>query len=292
MPPYKGRVLFFHGYTQSSLIFYAKSSALRKKLIKLNYKCIYLNGPYKLTPADFPSNDVLSKFNSVPVNDDNETNLRAWWIKPNKLNENVLLDASIDAIRDYIDNNTIIEDEDLDQKLDSDDKHLPIVGIIGFSQGSALAGLLMNRFNEMFNTDLKFVIVYAGFKLNTAKASGNEHYDHYYHVDKDIRAKNHFKVLHVYGELDTVMSEDRAMELYDYSKDYSDILRHPGGHFVPNSKVYVEQVCNWIGRIEDDGKQKDGEQKDGEQKDDKKNDDKKEESMDELLDMMDSIGKV
>lgn len=273
----KGRVLFFHGYTQSSLIFYAKTSALRKKLLKLNYKCVYLNAPYKLTPADFPSNDALSKFNSVPVNDDNESNLRAWWIKPNKLNDNVLLEKSFECIKDYIDNNSLIEDEDLVQKLEDSDKDLPIVGLIGFSQGSAMVGLLMNQFNLLYNSDLKFVIVYAGFKLNTAKGSGNEAYDQYYQKDP----KNKFRVLHVYGELDTVMSEERTMELYKHCEEYSDLLKHPGGHFVPNSKVYIEQVTNWINKLET---------KEPEESSSKK--ESKEESIDDLLDMMDSIGKV
>lgn len=284
MPAYKGRVLFFHGYTQSSLIFYAKTSALRKKLIKLNYKCIYLNGPYKLTPADFPSNDVLSKFNSVPVSDDGDTNLRAWWVKPNKLNENVLMDSSFDTIKDYIDNNKLIEDEDLVQKLDDDDKNLPVMGLIGFSQGSALIGLIMNKFNRLFNTDLKFVILYSGFKLNTSEGSGNESYNHYYDIDQKSEEfkKNNFRVLHVHGELDTVVSEERAMTLYKYSKDYSDLLRHPGGHFVPNSKIYVEQVTNWISQSSARQPEADGEQKPK----------PKEENLDDLLEMMDNIGKV
>ena len=76
---YKGKILFLHGYTQSASLFYAKTSALRKKLMKLGYKCVYLNGPYVLTPADLPSTDSLSKFGSSTKTD--EMTYRAWWVK-------------------------------------------------------------------------------------------------------------------------------------------------------------------------------------------------------------------
>lgn len=271
MPAFKGRILFFHGYAQSSLIFYAKTSALRKKLIKLGYKCIYLNGPCKLTPADFPSTDSLSKFNSVPLSDNGETFYRAWWIKPANTNDHVSLEEGIDTVRDYIDNNRIIDDEDLKQDIKQEDQKLPILGLIGFSQGSGFAGLLMNKFDQMFGTDLKFSILYSGFKLDTTKGTGNENYNDYYTTSKNPK----FKVLHVLGELDTVVSDERSMKLYDYSKDYSTILKHPGGHFVPNSKIYVEQVTNWINQLEQDDSKSE-----------------KPDNLDDILNMMDNIGKV
>ena len=76
----QGKILFLHGYTQSASLFYAKTSALRKKLIKLGYKCVYLNGPYVLTPADLPTTDSLSKFGSATTDTDDVT-YRAWWVK-------------------------------------------------------------------------------------------------------------------------------------------------------------------------------------------------------------------
>ncbi|EGV60921.1 Family of serine hydrolases 3 [Yamadazyma tenuis] len=269
-PAYKGRVLFIHGYTQNSSVFYAKTSALRKKLIKLGYKCVYLNGPCKLTPADLPSSDALSKFSSVAPTDSEETGCRSWWTKLTQSNDGVLLEDAISTIKDYIKNNTVIEDDDLKQDLTEDHK-LPVMGVVGFSQGAALAGVLMSQFHHLLGPGLQFVVLYSGFKLDTSKKSGNEHYAKYFQNKRN--PQDSFKVLHVLGELDTVVSEDRSMALYEYAKEYSTILKHPGGHFVPNSKLYVEHVTNWICT-------------------DEKKEEKKEDDLDDLLDMMDNIGRA
>ncbi|CAG90912.1 DEHA2G19778p [Debaryomyces hansenii CBS767] len=280
MPPkneikFKGKILFLHGYTQSSSVFYAKTSALRKKLLKLNYKSVYLNGPTKLTPADLPSTDSLSKFNTV-ISDDEETNYRSWWIKPHNTNDGIDLSEPLAEIKNYIDKGEIIPDNDLVQETESDEeRRLPIVGIIGFSQGAALAGLLSHKFKDLFGVDsLKFVILYSGFKIDTSEKSGNAKYKDYYPADNG--ESDQFKVLHIYGELDTVVHEDRVLSLYEITKDNSDILKHPGGHFVPNSKLMVDQTTNWIVHIMEN----------------KQEISKPEDDLDSLMDMMDGLGKA
>lgn len=280
MPPkneikFKGKILFLHGYTQSSSVFYAKTSALRKKLLKLNYKSVYLNGPTKLTPADLPSTDSLSKFNTL-ISDDEETNYRSWWIKPHNTNDGIDLSEPLAEIKNYIDKGEIIPDNDLVQETESDEeRRLPIVGIIGFSQGAALAGLLSHKFKDLFGVDsLKFVILYSGFKIDTSEKSGNAKYKDYYPADNG--ESDQFKVLHIYGELDTVVHEDRVLSLYEITKDNSDILKHPGGHFVPNSKLMVDQATNWIVHIMEN----------------KQEISKPEDDLDSLMDMMDGLGKA
>lgn len=275
MVDYKGRILFFHGLTQTSQIFYSKTSGLRKKLNKIGYKCIYLNGPLRLTPSDLPFNDSLSKFDSAEVNDHEENSLRAWWLKSHLLNNNINIGPAIDTIKDYIDNNKIIDEPGFNQDENETDKALPIVGMIGFSQGAALVGLLMNKFNDIFNTSIKFVVLYSGFKVETDIQSGNVGLDHYYDSPK-----HQFKVLQVIGELDSVVEEKRGLNLYELTKDYCTLLRHPGGHFVPNSKIYVEQVTNWIIAST--------EEKVTEEEPPKKSE---KDELDDILHMMDTIGK-
>lgn len=275
--PYKGRILFLHGYTQSSSIFYAKTSALRKKLQKLQYKAIYLNGPFKLTPAQLPSNDALSKFSTVIADENEETNYRAWWVK-NELDK-VDITASIDSVKDYITNGTVIQDDETEavsQEIIETDAKLPIVGLVGFSQGAAFASLLVHKFDQLFGIDtLKFAVMYSGFKLDTSKNSPNHHYDHLYTTDKGEDGK--VKLLHVYGELDTVVSDDRALTFYEHSPNNSDLLKHPGGHFVPNSKLLIDQVTNWIQHT---------------MSEETKSDKKDEDDLDALMDMMDNLGKA
>lgn len=272
---FKGKILFLHGYTQSSSVFYAKTSALRKKLLKLNYKSVYLNGPTKLTPADLPSTDSLSKFNTV-ISDDEETNYRSWWIKPHNTNDGIDLSEPVAEIKNYIEKGEIIPDNDLVQETESEEeRRLPIVGIIGFSQGAALAGLLSHKFKDLFGVDsLKFVILYSGFKIDTSEKSGNTKYKDYYPVDN--RESDQFKLLHIYGELDTVVHEDRVLSLYEITKANSDILKHPGGHFVPNSKLMVDQATNWVVHTMEN----------------KQEISKPEDDLDSLMDMMDGLGKA
>lgn len=267
---YKGKILFLHGYTQSSSLFYGKTSALRKRFIKLGYKPIYIQAPIKLTPNDIPG--------GLDAYDDNN---RAWWVKPGLSNNGVSMQASIDTIKDYIDNNKLIEDEDLIQQETEDEKNLPIVGLVGFSQGACLAGLIANKFSLIFQTQpLKFVVLYSGFKLDTSKQSGNSEYDHYYQGNP-----SGVKYLHVYGELDTIIDETRSLSLYNITKQDSEILKHPGGHFVPNSKVLVDKVLNWVQNVENTSQSTSvasSDEQSGSTPDD----------LDDILNMMDNIGKA
>lgn len=276
MPTYKGKVLFIHGYTQSASIFYAKTSALRKKLLKLGYKTIYLNAPVELTPTDLPAN-YASQFSTVTSEEGEERSYRAWWIKKDNTNNGIELEDSFDTIKQYVQEGKVLtekgEEELAINKDTEEEKKLPIVGLLGFSQGAALAGLIAHGFKDLFGVDLlKFAVLYSGFKLDTSKKSGNDKYDKYFK-----KSGADLKFLHVYGELDTVVSEERVLSLYEALKDESDKLKHPGGHFVPNSKLLVDQVTNWI-QVQEQGKM----EKEPEKEDD----------LDDLLDMMDNIGKA
>lgn len=270
----KGRILFLHGYTQSSSIFYAKTSALRKKLKKMDYLPVYLEGPLKLTPADLSSIDSFSKFSSVGSTEEDATNYRSWWTKKSTNNNEIDLTDAIKCINDYIKDGKIISENEENKQVSKEEMDLPIVGVVGFSQGAALGGLIIHKFKELFGVDtLKFSVLYAGFKLDTSSNSGNEKYADYYPPSKDTGC---VKLLHVYGELDTVVDETRILSLYEATKSSSDILKHPGGHFVPNSKPMVDQVTNWIHNANSSPVE--------EKKD--------ENDLDSLMDMIDNLGKA
>lgn len=278
-PQIKGRILFLHGYTQSSTIFYAKTSALRKRLLKLGYIPVYINGQLKLTPADFPSTDSLSKFSTVVADDEDDSNYRAWWIRPILNTEPIPVDDGVDTVRRYIEKGEIVEDSETKAKS-SDEDHLdvPIVGIVGFSQGACLAGLIARNFNRLFDVKdkIKFVVAYGGFMLQhpTLKL---------YYQKEDETKDDSFKLLQVIGELDTVVDEKRALTILEPFPTNSEVLRHPGGHFVPNSKLLIDQVVNWMEHAMQDDKSSDKESSKAE---------KEEDDLDKLMDMMDNLGKA
>lgn len=273
---YKGRVLFLHGFAQSSSVFYAKSSALRKRFQSLGYKTIYLNAPINLIPSDLPSSDSLSKFNTVVVNEEEKTNYRGWWTK--KPDHTYKLDDAIACVEKYIKDNEIVsgspEDDKSNQILDSD-RDLPIVGLVGFSQGAAFAGALVHTFEQLFGVDtLEFALLYSGFKIDTKlMPEYAELYSQKNGSDTNVR------MLHIVGELDTVVGDDRAYTLYDLTRENSHLLKHPGGHFVPNSRIMIDQVVNWI----------ENKNEESEKKEEKKPKAEKSE-VDDLLAMMEKFG--
>lgn len=260
---YTAKVLFLHGYTQLALAFYAKTLALRKKLAQYKLKAVYLNAPIQLSPAELPTTDLLSKFGAVG-GDDDALKYRAWWVKnPDNTYE---IDSAIDTVKRYIKDGEVLNEEGVYEK---EEDNLPLNGIIGFSQGACFAGALVHKFHELFGIDLEFAVLYSGFKIDVSLMPD---FKKYYTNDDGALTKP--RLLHVVGELDTVVGEDRAYTFYETSTKNLDLLKHPGGHFVPNSKLLVDQVVNWI----------QGAEKEEAKKEEKKDD------VDDILAMMDKVG--
>lgn len=287
MPPkkevqFKGKVLFLHGYCQSAWQFYTKTSAIRKKLLKMNFKPVYLNGPIRLSPADLPSEDLLAKFNTVTTGDE-EVNYRAWWHKRSYTDDSVDASETVNCFRNYIEKGEIIPENGSEPQVEPEnERQLPIVGLLGFSQGGAAAGLLAHKFNELFNVQtLKFVISIAGFMIHVSDTVNPQYKDYYV---KDGGANEQYRILHLVGELDTVLDEKKLMSLYEHTKAQSDLLKHPGGHFVPNNKPIVDSIMNWVEKAYEGGVQNSEEEKESDQT--------KKEDMNSLMNMMDNLGKA
>ena len=149
-------------------LFYAKTSALRKKLISW-VTDVYLNGPYVLTPADLPTTDSLSKFGSATTDTDDVTYRMVG--QKDKTNDAINLDESIATIKNYIQKGEIIADNDLKVEEETGRrKEVAYCWYTCLSQGAAFGGVVAHKFHELFETDpLKFVVLYSGFKLDTSK---------------------------------------------------------------------------------------------------------------------------
>jgi dihydrofolate reductase len=197
------KILFLHGFAQSAQIFSGKTGGLRKSLVKQGYEPVYLQGPLKLSQEN--AGHVISS----------DVELYGWWRYGAD-------DFDVDDAMDVIQNGCETEE---------------IEGIVGFSQGGGLTGLLAARYKELL-PNLKFVIIFSGFKLKPTK------FDEFYEPSLEIPS------LHVIGELDTVVEEGRSLKLYDVShEEKRTLLKHQGGHFVPNSKDFVSKVLNWIAGV-------------------------------------------
>ncbi|KAL6940564.1 hypothetical protein ACO0QE_004471 [Hanseniaspora vineae] len=229
------KILMLHGHAQSDKIFNSKTGALRKGLTKqLGYDLYYPCAPTEIQLADFREDaemtESLEMYNSTAG-----TNIYTWFHKDPVTEENKIPEETIEYLRQYVIENG------------------PFEGIIGFSQGAAFAGYLASNFNELLRLqdepesvqcDIKWFMNYSGFRVLTEKYQA-----------RSYRLKpNGISVpsLHVIGELDSVVEESRVMSLYEAcDPEKRTLLKHPGGHFIPNNKVYVSKVCNWLSIVTD-----------------------------------------
>lgn len=202
------KILFLHGFTQSGSLFAKKASGLRKQLKKAGFETVFLDAPVKLQPSDLLH----------PISEDSQQEeMLAWWSHNESNPKFYKLDDAIDAVKTCV------------------AKDGPFVGLVGFSQGSGLVGVLASRWKELIDAEhpLKFAVLYSGFKLVP------EEYQKFYSAPIDVPS------LHIFGSLDSVVAEERSEALAD-SFVNANILRHPGGHYVPNTKSQVAQVVAFI----------------------------------------------
>ena len=149
----------------------------------------------------------------------------------------------------------------------------PFDGVIGFSQGGAGAAIVtsllevgrrdafaaacskhpakfaypksfLKEDGSTIQPPLSFAIVYSGF------AAPSELYSGFY--EPNIKTP----VLHFLGSLDTLVDEKRSRILVDScEKAHDRVVIHPGGHFLPSQKVWLDATVGFIRDCVTGGKQ-------------------------------------
>ncbi|KAF5099066.1 hypothetical protein D0Z03_001099 [Geotrichum reessii] len=206
------KILFLHGFAQNGSVFARKASGLRKTLGKLGYETVFLDAPIKIETTDLPFESLNS--------DASAADFRSWWPHNVSKQDHYTIDKALDSIKESI-------------SADG-----PYDGVVGFSQGAGFAGLLLNIIDKLVpekQGPFKFAVLYSGFRAQP------EALQHYYTPAFST------PTLHILGSLDTVVSEERTLSLYDACTEGSrTLVRHPGGHFVPNSKPLIKAVTDFI----------------------------------------------
>ncbi|KAK4227364.1 putative seine hydrolase [Podospora fimiseda] len=233
------KILMLHGYTQSGPLFRAKVRALEKVLAKalvpLNLvpNLIYPTAPNRLSPRDIPG--YVPSENSV--SEEEEIDSWAWFRKDEASGNYKLLKEGMMRIAEVIEENGG-----------------GIEGVIGFSQGGCVAGILAAALEEDRSVDgeeneewakrlretnkgrkLKFFVSYSGF----------------WAVPEDLgwlyEPKIRTESLHVLGGLDTVVEEGRSNGLVERCEEGKRaVVVHPGGHYVPVGKEWVMPVAGFV----------------------------------------------
>jgi len=218
-------LLFLHGYTQSGPSFSAKTKAVQKSLVKALGPTTTLHfptGPIRLSHSDIP--DSSPRDPTLAEESEEPEESFAWWRRSDATGEYVGLPETLKFLSQYL------------------DTHGPFAGVVGFSQGAALAAILASVLErgerpEGFATGhggLRFAVCYSGFRAP-------ERYEQWY--TPRIRTK----VLNVIGSLDTVVEEERTLALVKACEGGEErVVYHPGGHYLPATKSMVGVLVGFI----------------------------------------------
>lgn len=216
-------ILFLHGYTQSGSLFHAKTKALEKPLLKSlppQSTLSYPTAPHLLKLSDLPGERADDGGDSAQEH-------YAWWRKDEVTGEYLGLNETLEFLSRHL------------------DTHGPFDGVVGFSQGAALAAMLVSLLEatpgrnrpEAFTTShppMKFGACYSGFRAPVR-------YEFFY------TPRIATPILHVLGSLDTAVDESRSLELVEACEGGEKRkVYHPGGHYLPAGRQYANVLIGFI----------------------------------------------
>ncbi|XP_021406653.2 esterase OVCA2 [Lonchura striata] len=201
------RLLALHGYRQSARRFRRRAGALRKAL-RGRAELVAIDAPHLLPAAaeDDPDGD------DPP---------RGWWFSGPGTFEASEAAAAPAGL-----------EESLSAVAAALEEHGPFDGLLGFSQGAALAAMVCAL---RARGDPRFPVAFA--VLVAAFASRAPAHGHFY------REPIALPTLHVVGDTDAVIAAPLSRELARCFVEPV-VLTHPGGHFIPTApaqrKAYLE----------------------------------------------------
>lgn len=215
------KVLCLHGFLQNGKIFSEKSSGIRKALKKINISTIYLDGPTNLLKSDLPfeiDDEKWKEYTDISMN-------KSWWYHVEDLN----IEDALKTVKEHI------------------EKEGPYDGVLGFSQGGALAAILTNKIKELVpeHPYFKFSILISAYPFTTTELGTTlkEKQADYFKVPEDLTTKTLF----IYGSADNHVPASRSILLSSYYPEaLVKSIEHDGGHFVPNKKPLIKQVVEFV----------------------------------------------
>lgn len=237
------RFLVLPGYLQSGKILAEKSSGLRKLLTKKGYQLDYIDPPIIINhynELSFTLADTKDACDAKWQDIVNRGLNKCWWQHSDE-NGYQGFDQALNYVVDYI-----------KQKG-------PYDGIIGFSQGSAMAIILINTITKYQIESFKVGMLFSGFCFTNPKDPKrdrininyqiedqkeyidaneiNSDYGEYYNGSHQVPTR----IINVYGSEDMVVPSVRSKfinSIYDGVVN----IEHDGGHMMPNKKVFTTAV--------------------------------------------------
>nr|CAB3264605.1 esterase OVCA2 [Phallusia mammillata] len=201
------KLLSIHGYMQNAEIFRKRTGAFRKLFKK---KVLF---------------DFVTAPNKIPANEESEKDLTGWWFSSKE--------------KSYLAQDKTDYSEGLNESLNKIAEELqskgPFDGILAFSQGAALLGIiccLKEKGDERFQ-NFKFAILVAGYKSRQTEHGGM-------YVERISTP-----TLHVIGDTDQVIPRDMSDDLLTIFEN-PQVLRHDGGHFIPSTSSHKQTYLQFL----------------------------------------------
>lgn len=227
------RLLFLHGFLQNAKVFSEKSSGIRKLLKKANVECDYMDGAVQLERKDLPFEIDDEKWQSYL-----DTQVNKAWFYHSDVSSELNLDDTIRYVADYIKENG------------------PYDGIVGFSQGAAVAAIVTNRITQLVpgHPEFKLSLLVSSYSFTEPDPAheGSLRITEKFQDDFKPASDSKTKMLFIYGAADQAVPATRAQYLANiYRAAFQDPeqvkeFEHPGGHMVPNKKDIIRPVVEQI----------------------------------------------
>ncbi|XP_064127597.1 esterase OVCA2 [Loxodonta africana] len=201
------RVLCLAGFRQSERGFREKTGALRKAL-RGRAELVCLSGPHPVPEAAGPGGTGLDSGPCPP-----EEQPRGWWFSEEA------------AVFSALEEPTVCRglEEALEAVAQALNKLGPFDGLLGFSQGAALAAFVcaLGQAGDPRFPLLRFTILVSGF---CPRGLGLK--------EPIVKAPLSLPSLHVFGDTDRVIPSQESLQLASHFPG-AVTLSHSGGHFIP-----------------------------------------------------------
>jgi len=239
--------LCLHGFRQNASSFKGRTASLAKKLKKIA-EFVFIDAPHELpfiyqSPMFEPNvNCASSSLPSCPPPPlENCKKKFAWFVTPNFDGSSgvdwKVADGPFDPLQ--YQQQTAGYDISLSHLKNVFSQEGPFDGILGFSQGAAMAALISALQEELKGEmDFKFVVLCSGFALRMKAMECGP-----------IKCPS----LHIFGNehgKDRQIANQTSKELASlYDSDCSAIVEHDSGHIIPTRSPYIDEIKDFLSRF-------------------------------------------
>ncbi|XP_028615256.1 esterase OVCA2 isoform X3 [Grammomys surdaster] len=215
------RVLCLAGFRQSERGFREKTGALRKAL-RGRAELVCLSGPHPVPEAAAPEGPGPDSGPSSP-----EEQPRGWWFSEEEA-----------AVFSALEEPTVCRglEEALETVAQALDTLGPFDGLLGFSQGAALAAFVcaLGQAGDPRFPLPRFIILVSGF---CPRGLGFK--------EPILQSPMSLPSLHVFGDTDRVIPSQESLQLASRFLD-AVTLTHSGGHFIPAAASHRQAYLKFL----------------------------------------------